>query len=197
MPVKLSSTGGGSVTLTTPSTASDFTATFPAATGNVVTTGSSAVVTQAMLGTNVAGNGPAFGAYRSSNQTISGSTYTKIQLNLEEFDTNNNFDSTTNYRFTPTVAGYYQINGGAALSASTMTVVIVGIFKNGSEFKRGVDVRASQSEGSCVVSSLIYMNGSTDYLELYAYITASSGTPTILGSSHVITYLNGFLARTA
>ena len=49
MPVKLNSTGGGSVTLTTPSTASDFTATFPAATGNVVTTGSSAVVTPAML----------------------------------------------------------------------------------------------------------------------------------------------------
>jgi hypothetical protein len=51
MPVKLSSTGGGSVTLTTPSTASDFTATFPANTGNVVTTGSSAVVTPAMLST--------------------------------------------------------------------------------------------------------------------------------------------------
>lgn len=49
MPVKLNSTGGGSVTLTTPSTASDFTVTFPANTGNVVTTGSSAVVTPAML----------------------------------------------------------------------------------------------------------------------------------------------------
>lgn len=49
MPVKLNSTGGGSVTLTTSSTASDFTATFPAATGNVVTTGSPAVVTPAML----------------------------------------------------------------------------------------------------------------------------------------------------
>lgn len=51
MPVKLNSTGGGSVTLTTPSTATDYTATFPAATGNVVTTGSSAVVTPAMLST--------------------------------------------------------------------------------------------------------------------------------------------------
>ena len=49
MPVKLNSTGGGSVTLTTPSTATDYTATFPANTGNVVTTGSSAVVTPAML----------------------------------------------------------------------------------------------------------------------------------------------------
>lgn len=49
MPVKLNSSGGGSVTLTTPSTASDFTATFPAVTGNVVTTGSTAAVTPAML----------------------------------------------------------------------------------------------------------------------------------------------------
>jgi hypothetical protein len=49
MPVKLNSSGGGSVTLTTPSTASDFTATFPAVTGNVVTTGSTATVTPAML----------------------------------------------------------------------------------------------------------------------------------------------------
>jgi len=51
MPVKLSSTGGGSVTLTTPSTATDYTATFPANTGDVITTGSSAVVTPAMLST--------------------------------------------------------------------------------------------------------------------------------------------------
>jgi hypothetical protein len=51
MPVKLNSSGGGSVTLTTPSTASDFTATFPAATGDVVTTSSSAVVTPTMLST--------------------------------------------------------------------------------------------------------------------------------------------------
>jgi hypothetical protein len=49
MPVKLNSTGGGSVTLTTPSTATDYTATFPANTGDVITTGSSAVVTPSML----------------------------------------------------------------------------------------------------------------------------------------------------
>lgn len=51
MPVKLNSTGGGSVTLTTPSTATDYTATFPANTGDVITTGSSDVVTPAMLST--------------------------------------------------------------------------------------------------------------------------------------------------
>ena len=49
MPVKLSSTGGGSVTLTTPSTASDFTATFPANTGNVVTDSATQTLTNKTL----------------------------------------------------------------------------------------------------------------------------------------------------
>ena len=49
MPVKLNSTGGGSVTLTTPSTASDFTATFPANTGNVVTDSATQTLTNKTL----------------------------------------------------------------------------------------------------------------------------------------------------
>ena len=50
MPVKLNSSGGGSVTLTTPSTASDYTATFPANTGNVVTDGATQTLTNKTLG---------------------------------------------------------------------------------------------------------------------------------------------------
>lgn len=51
MPVKLNSSGGGSVTFDVPSTASDFTATMPANTGTVITTGSSGAVTASMLST--------------------------------------------------------------------------------------------------------------------------------------------------
>ena len=54
--------------------------------------------------------GPTFSAYLNANQNIATSTFTKIALNAELFDTDNNFDTST-YRFTPTVAGYYQING--------------------------------------------------------------------------------------
>lgn len=46
MPVKLNSTGGGSVTLTAPNTATDYTATLPAGTGTVVVAGSSSALTQ-------------------------------------------------------------------------------------------------------------------------------------------------------
>jgi len=49
MPLKLNSSGGGSVTLDTPSTASTFTLTVPAITGTAVVTGSSATVTPTML----------------------------------------------------------------------------------------------------------------------------------------------------
>jgi len=49
MPVKLNSSGGGSVTLTTPSTATDYTATFPANTGNVVTDSATQTLTNKTL----------------------------------------------------------------------------------------------------------------------------------------------------
>lgn len=49
MPLKLNSTGGGSVTLDTPSTASDYTLTVPGISGTAVVTGSSATVTPTML----------------------------------------------------------------------------------------------------------------------------------------------------
>ena len=59
----------------------------------------------------VFGNQPAFRAYNVAVQNISNATWTKVQLTTELFDTNSNFDNSTNYRFTPTVAGYYQFNG--------------------------------------------------------------------------------------
>jgi hypothetical protein len=198
MPIKLNSTGGGSVTLTTPATATDYTATFPANTGNVVTTGSSAVVTQTMLATNVAGNGPAFSAYLSADQTITSSTFTKVQLNAELFDTNSNFDTATNYRFTPTVAGYYQINFiMSAFDSTSPTRCLSVLYKNGSTYTYGSDYSATAGIGTSVGSAVVYMNGSTDYLELYAFITATTAVISTAGSSSAYTNMSGALVRAA
>jgi len=152
-----------------------------------------AAVTLAALG-----NGPAFSVSRTgSNQSISNATATKVQLNTEEFDTASCFDSTTNYRFTPTVAGYYQISGGIGLNATTMSICIVFLFKNGSGYKRGTDIRATQSVDSvCTVSSLVYFNGTTDYVELFGFINASAGSPIFVGASD-LTYFNGAMVRGA
>ena len=53
---------------------------------------------------------PAFGVYMSGNQSIGSTGNSKVAFDTKTFDTNNNYDNTTNYRFTPTVAGYYQVN---------------------------------------------------------------------------------------
>jgi hypothetical protein len=121
-------------------------------------------VTQAKLASGVAGTGPAFSAYQSSAQSISGATNTKIQFQTEVFDTNNNFDPTTNYRFTPTVAGYYQVSAGFSVSGAAQ-VQQCKIYKNGSTAIDGSDASVTQS----AVTGLLYLNGSTDYIEAYAF----------------------------
>jgi hypothetical protein len=146
------------------------------------------------LAANVAGNGPAFSVFKSNSlgtQSITANTYTKVTFDTEDFDTNNNFASS---RFTPTVAGYYQVNAQIDLGGSA--VLICGIFKNGAEFKRGSAVTAGMSEYYANVSSVIYMNGSTDYLEVYALSSGATGS-IYATTGGQYTYFNGYLARAA
>jgi hypothetical protein len=175
--IKLSTPSSGSISLSPANTASNLTITVPAVTGTMAI------------------QGAAFSAYRSSSaQTVTSGVVTKVALNAEEFDTANCFDSTTNYRFTPTVAGYYQVNGAIGMSASSISLAIIQIYKNGSEFKRGNDLRTTLgTDCNPVVSSLIYMNGTTDYLELYGYV---SGTGTCLFNSvQTSTYFQASMVR--
>ena len=139
---------------------------------------------------------PAFSAYRSgSNQSISTGTWTKVQLNSEQFDTANCFDSTTNYRFTPTVAGYYQINGSLYFNGTSTVRGIAALYKNGSIYQMGNYMGSyNDTQGVALVISLIYFNGSTDYVELYGLIQATS--PVFFEDMTAQT-LSGYLARSA
>jgi hypothetical protein len=158
-----------------------------------------AAITQAKLGANVAGNGPAFSAYLSgSNQTVGSSTYTKVTLNAEEFDTASCFDSTTNYRFTPNVAGYYFISAESWVNSpgTNPSSITNCLYKNGSIYKQADEYGAANVNGGVTVSSLVYLNGSTDYVEFYIYATGGiSSNYTFAGVTY--TYMSGFLARAA
>jgi hypothetical protein len=149
-----------------------------------------ASVQQTYLASGVAGTGPAFSAYQSSAQSITSNTYTKINLQTEEFDTNNNFDSTTNYRFTPTVAGYYQVNAEVYPNTTT-SLSFTAIYKNGANYKT---VQNSAANVGAFCSCLVYLNGSTDYIELYGYFTGT--TPQIYASS-VYTFFQASMVRAA
>jgi hypothetical protein len=193
--VVISGDTSGTVTLTVPAVAGTNTITVPANTGTMVTTASSAVVTQAMLATNVAGNGPAFSATNSVLQNFSVNTFTKVTFDVENFDTNSNFASS---RFTPTVAGYYYISasvlqdfGGAGGTVST-----VSIYKNGSAYQI-TSIRGSTTYGGQQTQSLVYCNGSTDYVEIYILSNNASPLVGVSNSTSGTTLFTGFLAKAA
>jgi hypothetical protein len=133
---------------------------------------------------------PAFGAYQSTLQALAAATYTKLQFQTEEFDTDNCFDNATNYRFTPTTAGYYQLNASMALSGAS-TEGFIQLRKNGSTFKSGNDIGGTTY--AVTVSALLYLNGSSDYIEVFGY----SGTALNTSASQASTYFNGCLVRGA
>lgn len=194
----LSGDTSGAVTLSVPAVAGTNTITVPAATGTMLTTASTGVVTQAMLSTGVAGNGPAFSAYRNATQSLANGAITKVQFNTEQFDTASCFDSTTNYRFTPNVAGYYQFNALLAFiqSGSGTGNYAIYFYKNGSQVFQYNNFCANAYNPFAMMSTLIYMNGSTDYLEVYAYQNYASPA-TIAGTDATGSYFQGFLARAA
>jgi hypothetical protein len=176
-----SSNGGTAITTDTSGTLNIVTGSGSGATAVTVDGSQNVSIPKGVGGT------PAFSAYQSSAQTLSSSTYTKLQFQTEEFDTTSNFDSTTNYRFTPTVAGYYLFSGSFTVSAFT-TQNQLAVYKNGSIFKQGFNNTGS---GQPNMSTLIYMNGSTDYVELYAWL--AGGQALVTGAAS--TYFQGFLAR--
>jgi hypothetical protein len=181
--IAISGATSGAVTLSVPAVAGSNTVTIAAQTGTL----------------NAAG--PAFSVYRNGTQTITSGVVTKLQLNTEVFDTNNNFDSTTNYRFTPTIAGYYQINGAVLVefSSSNGFISFCSVFKNGSEYNRGAMYYAAAggqiAQGS-TVATVVYFNGSTDYIELYVRGDASTGTITTANNS-AYNWCSGSLIRGA
>ena len=125
----------------------------------------------------VSAGGPAFSAYASSTQAVTSAVFTKVAINTKLFDTNNNFDPTTNFRFTPTVAGYYQISGilrGTVTAGAALITAL--IYKNGADYARGtgINVIASLSGLDATVSELVFFNGTTDYVELYGYVAGTT-----------------------
>ena len=168
MSIVLQSSGGGSITVQEPATASNFTISLPATTGTMALT---SVV-------------PSFSAYASTSQTLSSATFTKITFDTEEWDTNNNFSSS---RFTPTVAGYYQVNG--AISNNTATQTVAYIYKNGGQYKQGIN----GSVFAATASGLVYLNGSTDYVEFFGYFASSTSTNAGVNA----TYFQACLVRAA
>ena len=178
--------GTGTLTIASPNTSTDRTLTLPDATGTVLTTATAGVPI----------GGPALSAYQSVSQTLGGAA--KIQFQTEEFDTAscyNNTGSTVGgipaYAFLPLVAGYYQVS--ASLSENTtLCGVQLFLYKNGSAYKNLYNVTDTVVNGA-QGSALVYLNGSTDYIEIYGAFNVSQSTQ----AQAVSTYFQAAMVRSA
>ena len=124
---------------------------------------------------------PAFFAYLGASQSVSNNVNTKIQFNTEIFDAGGYYDNSTNYRFTPLVAGKYFVYAACSCEAQTAGKNIVSqirLLKNGSEY---ANPQPSFIEGSVTrfivnLTTVVDMNGTTDYLECDGKINVGAGT---------------------
>jgi hypothetical protein len=153
-------------------------------------------ITQTYLATGVAGTGPSFSAYLATNQSVANNVATKITINTKVFDTATAFDNATNYRFTPLVAGYYQIIGGVAdVSGGTSGGLKAYLYKNGSQYTyTNIPMTSTGVIAQC--STIMYFNGSTDYVELWC-AQNSGGALNIGGGATVGTMFSGAMVRSA
>ncbi len=128
------------------------------------------------LPAGLAVNTPAFQASPSLTQSISETTFTKVDYGTEAFDTNNNFASST---FTPTVAGKYFVYSNLGLNTSatsTLSIFWNQIRKNGTGIHHlAIDNRGASTYYAAIsICAIVDMNGTTDYLEIYTYVDSTN-----------------------
>ena len=125
----------------------------------------------------------------SSEQTISASTFTKITYDTESYDVQNEYDNSTNHRFTATQDGKYLIiAGGGVKSAPANSYIAMVIYKNGSTWKTG-DAEVNSTSGQHMerkVTGIADLSAG-DYIEIYCQNSATSSI--VIDDSALVTYL--------
>lgn len=125
----------------------------------------------------------------TNDQTLTSGTWTKVNFDIKDHDNASWYDNSA-YRYTPQQAGYYQVNLTLYMSdnGNTMYRSIGAINTSGTNYSDqrlwDIDWTLSGATGTTEpqtrsASRLFYLNGSTDFIEAYVFITVNSGSPLI------------------
>tara|TARA_R100001082_G_C4342484_1_gene150792 strand:+ start:604 stop:1194 length:591 start_codon:yes stop_codon:yes gene_type:complete len=144
-------------------------------------------------------NTPAFEAYTTGLQSITENAYVKMTMATEVFDTDNAYDNSTNYRFTPQTAGKYFVYAKGVADPSSYEngrTAILKIYKNGSEV--GYTKYDTMTGGNTdtdgftaatpSAQAVVDMNGSSDYLEAYFLLNTWDNSGAQVGSKQFGAY---------
>ncbi len=173
--------GTGIFTIASPNSNVDRTLTLPDNTGTLLS--SASTITQ--------NGGPTFSAIAGAGTAVSGASNTKINFSTEQWDTANCYDTSTS-RFTPNVAGYYQISSTVRADITSNGVFHLYVQKNGSDTYVGNFIAVSSSQCASTVSCLVFLNGTTDFVQISVFSGVSGTTASGFQSS-----FQGVLVRTA
>lgn len=131
---------------------------------------------------------PCFSTYIGANQSISAATFTKVNFDTVVFDTTLDFNTTAD-RFVPSVAGYYQVNALVSFGAASGNSGFITLYKNGLAYIRSSRTGLSV-EFAVNTSAVVYMNGTTDYIEVYVYSAVAS---TLTGGISTLSCFQAYL----
>lgn len=139
---------------------------------------------------------PAFSAQNASTQSgITAGVWTQVTLGTENLDSNGWFASS---RFTPLQAGYYLLTASVELNmTSSTTEAAIAFYKNGALVNLNSHLGLSGGTTGyqvIVATDLVFFNGSTDYVELWA-MGNGTGTLSIFGTGTDIAKFTGFYVR--
>lgn len=138
--------------------------------------------------------GPAFSAYQTVTQSCAATTFTKMIYDTVTFDTASCYNATTG-RFTPNFPGYYHINGTTSFASGTAdTLINLGLYLNGTIYRSTYSTNATGGVGS-LISDIVYLNGSTDYVELYGKQNTAGSLTT--WATNNATWMSGTFIRGA
>ena len=135
-----------------------------------------------------AANTPAFEAYLggSGGQALSNDTVTKVQFQTELYDTNNTYDNSSNYRFTPGVAGKYFIYASLLYDTSGNDQLgphYIYFKKNGSYVLQNLcNPGTHYFRQNFLFSSAVVDSDDNDYFEVFARVNTVSGSGQLLES---------------
>ena len=179
------------ITLQTPSAGSVGTSQLASSAVTTAKIADDAVTQSKLIGHNY----PAFSVRPNADQTISTASFTKMSFQTENFDTDNAFDNSTNYRFTvPTgKAGKYFFNATFLIRSNDNKMYISYFYKNGSRVDNsiGKEVTGGGASSAGATSSLIVNLAEGDYMEYYVYHSSGSNKDTYQNYSYFAGYRIG------
>jgi len=126
-------------------------------------------------------NTPAFQACRTTNQSISNNTFTKVAFQTQNFDITNVYDTDVYSRFTPGIAGKYYIYTQVQMGGLSADAFYISIYKNGATWlniRNGTDTSGEYILTGAAVDTA----DSNDYYEVFAYQN-SGGALNVIGYS--------------